>query len=239
MSSLTYTRKLVKRAQHLMNLGEYHRALPLLILAQSSTRDIGELTESAELSPRINHRLAQAYANTGDRRAARARFVHAEKLFDRENVIGRAITLRDHGWTIWTWGEFNEGARHIRRAQRLLRRQASHDERHHVELIVTDGMLARTYAAVDQPRAIDQFKLVDDTVRGGNKWIYELDNLRQLIPLVPASERIAYRLRADKIRLRMIIDDEISLALDDLMDGRIVRAASGVTLRNVRRLLPF
>lgn len=239
MSGLTYTRKLVKRAQHLMNLGEYHRALPLLILAHSSTRDFGEPTESAELLPRINHRLAQAYAHTGDRRAARARFVHAEQLFDRDNVIGRSITLRDHGWVEWRWGKCSEGVRLIKRAQRLLRRDAPTNERHHEELIVTDGILARTYAGIDQPRAIDQFKLVDETVRGGNKWIYELDNLRHLAPIVPMPQRLTYHLRSDRIVLRMIVDDELSLAVDDMLDGRFLRAASGITMRNVKRLLPF
>lgn len=222
-----------------MNLGDYHRALPLLVLAYNSTRDFGEPTESAELLPRINHRLAQAYAHTGDRRAARARFVHAEELFDRDNVIGRGITLRDHGWVEWRWGKCSEGVRLIKRAQRLLRRDASVNERHHEELIVTDGILARTYVAADPSRAIDQFKLVDQTVRGGNKWIYELDNLRHLTPLVPQPQRLAYHLRANRIVLRMIVADELSLATDDVMDGRFIRAASGVTVRNIQRLLPF
>ena len=239
MSDLKYTKKLVKKAQHLMNLGEYDRALQLLLLALNATRDVDELTEAAYLLPRINHRLAQAYAHTGDRKAARARFIRAERLFDRDNVIGRAITLRDLGWTLWQWGEFTEGNRQIARAQRLLKRRATTDERHRVELVVTDGLMARTYAAVDKPRAVDQFRQVDEMVRGGNKWIYELDNLRQLIPLVPPAERIVYRFRADKITLRMIVEDEFSLVLDELLDGRIISAASGSTLRNVRRILPF
>ena len=231
----------MKKAQHLMALGELERARTTLCFAMNATFDDADKrpTESAELLPRIKHRVAQLHDLTGEVEAADICFTEAESLFDRSNVIGRAITMRDHGWAAWQWGDWEKAEKLIPQAHALLLNSTSINRRLRLELAVTKGFEARLFASEDPDKARRQFLAVDRKIRGGTKWVYELDNLRQLVDCLPLKSQPLYRLRIRQLSLQMIIVDEVGLTTRDVIDGNFGHAIFGTTLRNIRRISPI
>lgn len=232
------TRRLVKDAQHMMNGGDFKRAQILLGSAYGETRDYGEPTDSATLSPRIRHRLAQVTARFEGPEEAGKHFELAESLFDRRNVIGRAITLRDYGWTLWQNGEFRNGITRLEAAASLFRPKSSQDTRHEIERVVTEGMLARTYLH-DPSRTLEIQMHVDEIVSGGRKLIYELDNLREMVVLLSGKDYLRVRARTLRLEALIAAKNELLYLGQDLSTGDVVSAVTGPAVRTLGRLSPF
>ena len=200
------------------------------------TDDAGQPTEGAYLLPRINHRFAQAYAQNGEIAIALELYEQAEKSFDRDNVIGRAIVLRDHGWLLWQHDELSKGERLIGEAMQLLRVPSLPADRWEKEYTTTLGFEARTWVPKDPKRALKVFHLVDDYIRGDSKWVYELDNLEQIIPLTSRRERVPYILRATALRTKMVTAQEASRVSNQLVEGKFLSAPIGSMARSASRL---
>lgn len=237
MSTELYVRRLVKQSQHLMNVGKVEQAVDVLRLALAATKDIDRQTDGAKLLPRIYHRIAQAEAMRGNISASLKMFVKSEKAFNRKNVIGRSRVLRDHGLVVWEHIDETEGKELIEAALMALRRPTETSARWELEYLVTEGFLARLVAEEDPAKALQVFLRVDARVRGGSKWVYELDNLEQMIPLLPRSKRPPYLLRASLLASRMVVADEITHVSNSLMEDRkYVSAPLGCMVRTSARL---
>lgn len=219
-----------------MNAGETERALDVLGRALSATWDVDKLTEGAYLLPRVFHRIAQARALNGDVDGALDLFVQAEEQFERTNVVGRAIVLRDHGFVVWQHINQKEGERLIREALQVLRQPSKTDPRWELEYVVTEGFLARLSTKKNPSKSLKTFMKVDDRVRGGNKWMYELDNLEQIIPLLPRIQRLSYLARASILSTRMVMTEEVARVGNEMMEGDVLLAPLGCMVRAANRL---
>ncbi len=231
-----YVRKLVKKSQHLMNVGKPKQALNVLIYALAATQDVDRQTEGASLLPRIYHRIAQAEAMTGNISASLKVFALAEESFDTTNVIGRSRVLRDHGLIVWEHIDETEGKRLIELALQALRNPTKTNGRWELEYLVTEGFLARLIAGEQPTKALEVFLRVDAYVHGGSKWIYELDNLEQLIPLLPRSKRPLYLLRASLLASKMVVTDEATHVKNALRHHDMLSAPLGCVARISVRL---
>ena len=235
--SIQQTRRLVKHAQYMMNGGDYDRARFFLGMAYDDTKDYGEPTESAELSPRIRHRAGQVAAHFADHKEAAKHYDLAESQFNRDNVVGRAITLRDYGWTHWLAGENRPGIEQLEQAVSLFGPASSSDRRREVERIVSEGMLARTFLH-GPARTLDILVHVDETVHGGNKLIYELDNLRAMLPMLSGLDYWKAQARITQLQSLIHAKNELLYAKQDLESGRLASAIAGPAIRAVERLFP-
>lgn len=233
-----YVRRLVKQSQHLMNVGRVDQAVNVLRLAVAATKDIDRQTDGAKLWPRIYHRIAQVEAMRDNIGVSLRMFAKSEAAFDPENVIGRSRVLRDHGLVVWEHEEDEVRAKElIEEALMTLRRPRATSPRWELEYVVTEGFLARLTVADDPAKALEVFLRVDAYVRGGSKWVYELDNLEQIIPLLPRSKRLPYLVRASLLASRMVIADEIAHVSNALLeDGKVLSAPVSCATRTVARL---
>lgn len=233
------TRRLVRHAALLVYIGEYEAGELLLLRALSYTYDYGERTEAAYYLPRIHHRMGQLEAARGNDCHARELLQLAEGSFNHSNVIGRARTLRDLAWLTYRQGQQDEGSELAKRARNLLKKPDAASPEWEKEFIVTDGLVAQTDPRIPAPDAVKQFLKVDEHVRGGKDPIYERENLRRLIGLLPFSERLGYELRYQTIWWRLIASHEVKTVTQDLMDGNFKGATLGSARRITRHLLPF
>lgn len=237
MSTEQYVRRLVKQSQHLMNVGRVEQAVNVLRLAVAATKDIDRQTEGANLLPRIYHRIAQAEVMRGNLYAALKMFVKSEEAFDPENVIGRSRVLRDYGLVVWEYDDRTEGKKLVEEALAALRHPTETSPRWELEYLVTEGFLARLTVDEDPAKALQVFLRVDAGVRGGSKWVYELDNLEQMIPLLPRGKRPPYLLRASLLASRMVVADEITHVSNLLLeDGKFIAAPFGCVARTSLRM---
>lgn len=218
-----------------MNVGETKQALEVLQQALGSTQDLDQETEAAYLLPRIHHRRAQAHALNGELDLALRQYVSADEAFDPSNVVGRSMAKRDHGLLVWEKVDQDEGERLIREALQLLGTPSKTDPSWE-EYMVTRGVLARLSVNTNPAESLAIFMQVDKQVRGGNEWVYELDNLEQIIPLVPRSQRPAYLLRASLLSTKMVAREEVARVGNELMNGDLVSAPLGCALRTANRL---
>jgi len=233
---LARTRQLVKQAQHMMNGHEFQRAAFLLGEAYESTRDHGDPTESAHFSPRIRHRIGQVVTHFEGCHEGTKHFDMAESLFDRGNVIGRAITLRDYGWSLWQEGDYLTAVTRLEQALDLFDDKTPEtDQRYQLERLVTEGMLARTHAYTRHD-ALELQLHVDEVASSSNKLVYVLDNLKAMQPMLSGRDRWVAQARIVRTRSLILAKNEFSDVTDDLMDGRLVEATTGPALRTVRRL---
>jgi hypothetical protein len=209
--------------------------------ALGMTTDYGDDTEAAYYLPRIRHRLALSYAKVGEERVARKNFDESIKLFKPCNNVGRARVLRDYGWWLVQLGEVNDGRLRLHQALSLMRdvEESTRDDVWHREYLVTEGMVARLSSGVKASETRLTLLSIDEQLRGGNKWIYELDNLRHLIPLLSVRERPRYVARAIAIETRIVLHEDLSVLGNDLRDGIVVRGFLGLGLRVTRRARPF
>jgi hypothetical protein len=206
------------------------------------TTDYGEEMEAYYYLPRIRHRLGLSYAALGEEKAARANFEESMRLFEANNLIGRARVSRDYGW--WLTDSLHEvtvGQEHLQQALSLLENEAEalRCERWYREHLVTRGVIARlsTGTSPEETKAI--LLEVNKYLRGGDKWAYELDNLRHLIPLLSLRERPSYIARATFIEARIALHEDIAVLASDLRDGKLVRGCGYTALRVSRRFLPL
>ncbi len=239
MDSLTETKRLITRAGHLLNAGEPERALGVMFMALGATTDHGVKTEAAYYLPRIRHGFALIYAAMGEDKRAKRNFELALKGFELDNRIGRARVMRDYGWFQFTRGYEVAGGRLLNRALDSLTAEHVHDERWEREMAATQGFLARTTAAIDPSEALDEFIRVDEVLRGGDKWIYELDNLQHLIRLLPLQKRLSYQLRAVVIWERIHVSEELKLLKGDFIDGNPIDGLTRIAWRTARRHFPL
>jgi hypothetical protein len=233
------TRRLVRHAVVMTYIGEYDFAELLLLRALYNTNDCSERTEAADLLPRIHHRMGQLEAARGNFAHARELFRLAEGSFDRNNVIGRARTLRDLAWQVYRNGQLEEGSELAKSARNLLKQTTEGGELWEKEFIVTDGFVAGTDPRLPASDAVQQFLKVDTRIRGGSDPIYERDNLKRLVRYLPTVERVGYELRVQSIWWRLIANHEVKTVVNDLMEGNFRGATLGSARRITRHLLPF
>lgn len=117
--------------------------------------------------------------------------------------------------------------------------ESMRDDRWRREMAATDGFLARITMDADAPQALSELIRVDEVLRGGDKWIYELDNLQYLIRLLPVHKRPAYQMRALIIWERIHIIEEWKLLGDDITDGNFIGGLTRTTWRTTRRHFPL
>lgn len=235
-------KRLIKRGEHLHNAGEYERAIFMLQRALGMTTDYGDETEVAYYLPRIRHRLALSYAELGEERVARKNFDESIKQFKPCNNVGRARVLRDYGWWLVQLGEVTAGRQRLYQALTLMQDVEEGDARDdawHREYLVTEGMVARLSSGVKDGETQQILLAIDKQLKGGDKWIYELDNLRYLIPLLSLRQRPRFIARAAIIETRIVLHEDLSVLGNDLRDGTVVRGVFSLGLRMTRRALPF
>lgn len=241
MDSLITTKRLITRAGHLLNAGEPERALNVMFMALGRTMDYDTKTDAAYYLPRIRHGFALIYAALGEDELAKQHFKLALKAFELDNKIGRARVIRDDGWFRITHGNRRAGQRLIMSARNTLMSvdESMRDDRWRREMAATDGFLARITMDAGAPQALSELIRVDEVLRGGDKWIYELDNLQYLIRLLPVHKRPAYQMRALIIWERIHIIEEWKLLGDDITDGNFIGGLTRTTWRTTRRHFPL
>lgn len=231
-----WTRSLIKQAQHKMNVQDFRQAGILLGKAYESTRDHEDSTASIYFAPRIRHRIGQVVTHFHGCHKGAKHFDLAESLFDRDNVIGRAITLRDYGWCLWQEGNCPAAVNRLEQALDLFGDEAPEtNERYHLERLVTEGMLARTHAYTRRD-ALEVQLHVDEAASNSNKLVYVLDNLKAMQPMLSGRDRVVVQARMVRTRSLILAKNELSDVTNDLLDGRLVEATTGPALRAVRRL---
>lgn len=239
MDSLIDTKRLITRAGHLLNAGEPERARNVMFMALGTTTDHGVETEAAYYLPRIRHGFALIYAAMGEDELAKRNFKLALRLFELDNHIGRARVMRDYGWFHFVRKHEMVGERLINRALSSLIAEQIHDTRWEREVAATQGFLARATIGIDPSGALSELVRVDEILRGGDKWIYELDNLQHLIRLLPAHKRPSYQMRALIIWERIHVYEEFKLLKDDFVDGNPIDGLARIVWRTTRRHFPL
>lgn len=239
LDSRVYAKQLLKRGCHLLNAGENQRALNSFVHALGITTDYGDATTAAYYLPRIRHCLALAHAALGNTSAARKNFEQSLKRFEADNHIGRARTMRDFGWFLVANGQMKAGRTRLQGALDTLALESNRDERWTREQAATEGFLARLDAKTNPRKAAAKLRSVDVVLQGSDKWMYELDNLQHLIPLLGFVESLEYRTRAFVLRERIRLSEDAKVLIDDIAMGRPVHGIARLMVRSTRRHLPI
>ncbi len=235
-NSLVYAKARLRRAEHLRNAGRIDAAYYMMLSVLGEFDDHGEETSAAYFRPRAYHQLALIHALRSDSTAAETYFKRSIKEFDPENFIGCGRVTRDYGWWLYQKGKITKGRDQIKAARKLLMQSTNSPRRQARELAVTDGILARTTILNNPLRATETMLRVDDVLRGGDKWIYELDNLKFLIPLLPLTLRPAYMARAKRIELKILFSENFAIFSEDIWEGQPIRALVGFSGRSIKSL---
>ncbi len=235
-----FTRQLIKYAKFASNEGDYERAFALLMQAISATHDCGDITAATPLTPHIRHRQGMVVKHLEGGVSADKYFDLSESLFyDQHDTIGWAITQRDRGLM---WHQEDEPSRGIELIDQALASLAEtpSSDRSYLEWMVTRGFLART-EAIPAPESLDVLMTVRDSLRGGNKLIYQLDNERALLPLFQsggyARDFVDCRVRIFALYRLIVAMNHGYTAMDELMEGHFIGAAKE-GMAGAYRLLP-
>ena len=235
--SLHYAKVRLRRAEHLRNAGRIDAAYYVMLHVLDSFKDHGEETAAVYFRPRVRHQLALIHASRGDHSAAEAYFKQSMNEFHPNNFIGRGRVTRDYGWWMYANGGISRGRNQLKAARKLLMQDTGSPTRRQREIAVTDGLLARLERVRYPDKARDTMLRVDKILRGGEKWIYELDNLKFLIPLLPLSSRPPYMARARTIEFKILFSENLALLGGDIRDGKPIKALLGFGGRSLKSLL--
>jgi tetratricopeptide (TPR) repeat protein len=155
----------------------------------------------------VLHRLAEVAILLNDPMTAHKRYQKALRLSNDHNEMGHARLLRDYGNFERLQGDRKSGLRHIRKALVILESIEDRSERVAIEILITEGFLARFDLDDPQRRdeAIETLRLIARKLHGYKKKAYEVANLRCLIDVLPihSLERITYIQRATELSIRL------------------------------------
>lgn len=189
-----------KRAQTLLHQGKPKYAESYLFRAYEITDSLPRSERNATRAFLI-HRLAEVAVQQNEPMLARRRFRESLKITDTTNTMGHARTLRDYGEFLRRQGEVKAGRREVERALSIMDLNTDRSARLEIELLVTDGILARFDCLSRKRRddAIETQYQIAKRLRGYKKTEYELAVLRFLLEeVIPFynPERVEYIGRA-------------------------------------------
>lgn len=198
-------RRNLKKAKEYMHAGKYYRAELWCLRAR-------ELASNADLRNNMaltDHQLAEIAVSQGYVVLAHRRFMQSLDGIAANNLVGRAILLRDLANFELLQGDEKAARGHNAKALDLLetdQEQLVRPGRRQIELIVTEGFAARIELVGSRnDDAVETLRQVAVTLHGYKKPEYELANLCWLISALPLAspERHQYVIRGMVVCARL------------------------------------